>query len=132
MRVLGSDDVVEAFEIGFRGSQAEFGLAPASVQPGDARGFLEQMPPVDGLRADDSADFAWLTSADERAPLVASANIVCTSRARVSRPFTRNVEPPPRSMRRATSVSSSPSPALTSARHTSATSLGGDRWSRRR
>ena len=30
----------------------------------------------------------WLTSAVEREPVAASANSVCTSRARISRPFT--------------------------------------------
>ena len=96
------------------------------VQPGDARGFLEQMPPVDGLRADDSADFAL---AHQRRRARAAGRVGRTSSAHRGRASParspRNVEPPPRSMRRATSVSSSPSPAPTSARHTSATSLGG-------
>ncbi len=47
----------------------------------------------------------WLTIAEARAPVAMSANRVCTSRARASRPLTRNVLPEPRSIRRDTSSS---------------------------
>ncbi len=42
----------------------------------------------------------WLTIADARAPVAMSANRVCTSRARASRPLTRNTLPTPRSILR--------------------------------
>ena len=42
----------------------------------------------------------WWTSAGERAPVAASANKSCTSRARTSRPLIRYTEPASRSIRR--------------------------------
>src|SRR5258708_2283146 len=42
----------------------------------------------------------WWTSAGERAPVAASANRSCTSRARTSRPLIRYTDPASRSIRR--------------------------------
>src|SRR5947209_14348581 len=42
----------------------------------------------------------WCTSAGDRAPVAASANRICTSRARTSRPLMRYTEPASRSIRR--------------------------------
>ena len=54
-----------------------------------------------GLAPIMAATLPWLTMAEARAPEPISANMVWTSRARTSRPFTRKDEPSPRAILRA-------------------------------
>ena len=53
-----ADDVFEAFQICFRRAQAQFGLVPAGVQPGDAGGFFKQASALGRFRVDNCADAA--------------------------------------------------------------------------
>ena len=57
------EDFTEAGEIGFRRAQLLLGVLPAGMKAGDARGFLEQEPALDGFCGYDRAD---LSLADQR------------------------------------------------------------------
>ena len=50
------DHVVEACQVGFRRAQAQLGLVPAGMQPGDPGRLLEQAAPLGRLGVDQRAD----------------------------------------------------------------------------
>ena len=58
LRFERRDDVLEAVEIGLRCAQPQLRLVTARVQAGNARRFLQQMPPLGRLGADELADLA--------------------------------------------------------------------------
>ncbi len=84
-----ADDVLEPGEVGLGGAQPHLRLVAAGVQAGDAGGFLEDAPAGGGLAPISSPIWPWRTMAGEREPEEASANNICTSRARTSRPLMR-------------------------------------------
>src|SRR5262249_4145265 len=66
------DDVVDARQVLLRGLELQLGRAPARFVLGDARGFLDQLPPIGRPRAQDHADLALL---DDRVRLGADPRI---------------------------------------------------------
>jgi hypothetical protein len=52
----GGDDVVEAFQIGLGGAQAQLGLVAPGMQAGDAGGLFQQGAPLGRLGVDQRAD----------------------------------------------------------------------------
>ena len=90
LRLDRRDDVVEPREIVLGGVELQLGLVAARMQPGGAGGLVEQKPPLGRLGVDQRADPALARpSRRNAAPVAASANSSCTSRARTSRPLTR-------------------------------------------
>ena len=127
--LLVGQDFAEPREIGFGRAQFLLGILAPRVKAGNARRFLEQQPALDRLGGDDRADLAL---ADERRRMGAGRGIGEQQRRRLSRERrgrrSDRPSPPPRSIRRVTSLSlrSTSSPASRSSRiETSAKSRGG-------
>ena len=89
LRVDLLEHVFEAQQIVFGALQPQLGLVAARVQAGDARRLFENEAARLRLGGDDLADLPLPHHRGERAPVEASANSSCTSRARASRPLTR-------------------------------------------
>jgi hypothetical protein len=83
------DDVFEPRQILLRPAQPQFGLVPPHVQARYAGSFLEHAPALSGFAWMISPMRPWCTIDGEREPVEASANRICTSRARTSRPLMR-------------------------------------------
>jgi hypothetical protein len=81
--------VHQPFEIGFGGAQLLFRIAPADVQAGDPRRFLQHHAPFGGARGDHRRDAALADQRGLCAPVAASAKTSATSLARTSLPLTR-------------------------------------------
>ena len=89
-RLLGGEQIEHPLQVGARRLQPQLGLAPARLQArrcrprpraacGGRPGLESTMKPI----------WPWLMIAGLRAPAPASANSICTSRARASRPLMR-------------------------------------------
>ena len=84
-----ADHVFDAGEVGLGRLEAQFGLMAAGVKAGDAGGIFQHAAALLGLRLNDFADLALVDQGRRTAPVAASANRICTSRARTSRPLMR-------------------------------------------
>ncbi len=83
------DDVLDALEVLLGRPEPQFRLVPPRMQAGNARRLFEQRARCCRLGRDQLADLALPHEGREWAPVEASANSSCTSRARTSLPLTR-------------------------------------------